>query len=204
MSSTTASLISKSETTSRLWPGDELSITVLSANELSREVTVATDGRIDFPIIGSLDAAGQDLNSFKRVLEAALATELIDPSVVIQRTSNAPRKIFVGGAVNAPGAFELPGKIGLLEAIIMAGDFSSDSSDRELMLIRRTEGGEVLTSVINFQNGLVDNALAEWSDLQPFDIIYVSPKRITGQHRSFRDRIDGILPIEFAIFFGIS
>ncbi|MEM6899001.1 MAG: polysaccharide biosynthesis/export family protein [Pseudomonadota bacterium] len=196
--------MSENETTYRLWPGDQLSITVVSANELSREVTIAPDGQIDFPVVGPLDAAGQDLVTFARALEAALVTELIDPSVIVRRTGNAPRRIFVGGAVNAPGAFELPGKIGLLEAIIMAGDFSSDSSDRELMLIRRSEGGEVLTNVITFQNGLVDNALADWGSLQPFDIIYVSPNRITGQHRTLRDRIDGILPIEFAIFFGIS
>ncbi|MEO0884150.1 MAG: polysaccharide biosynthesis/export family protein [Pseudomonadota bacterium] len=188
----------------RLWPGDELTIRVPSAPELSRRVTLSPKETFDFPPIGLVDVAGRDLRTLDEHLERALSDELIDPRVEINQVGAAPQRVFVGGSVGRPGAIKLPGDIGPLEAIIMAGDFRTDLRQRDVMLIRRSDTGTLDTWTYNLRNGLADDAFASWGPLQPYDIIYVSPDRITGADRVLGHRLRGILPIDFAIFFGIS
>ncbi|MEO1407303.1 MAG: polysaccharide biosynthesis/export family protein, partial [Pseudomonadota bacterium] len=179
----------------RLWPGDELAISVLSAPELSRQVTLLPDGKIEFPPLGRIDAAGQMVESLHHVLEAGLATELIDPSVEVVKVGAGPYRVFVGGAVDRPGAVELPGHVGPLEAIIMAGDFRSDARQADVMLIRKTSTGALDTVVYDLSNGIADEAFASWGPLQPFDVIYVAPGQITGSDGNIGSRLNGILPI---------
>ncbi|MEM9668257.1 MAG: polysaccharide biosynthesis/export family protein [Pseudomonadota bacterium] len=187
-----------------IWPGDRLFIDVPSAPELSREVTLTYGGQIDFPPIGTLDAASRTVPELKAALETELQQELIEPAVNIRRLKAAPHRVFVGGAVSRPGAIELPGQVGTLEAIIMAGGFLADMKQREIMLIRRGSDNEIVTRSYDLRNGLTGEAIASWGPLQRFDIIYVSPNEVTRPDTAWRSRLNNILPIDFAIFFGIS
>jgi len=188
----------------QIWPGDRIQIDVASAPELSNIATVTADGFIEMSPIGRIEAAGLTPERLDLTLERALSTELIDPTVGLTPLGATPSQVFVGGAVGAPGVISLPGEIGPLEAIIMAGDFRLDMQHQSVLLARRLENGKIASVVYDIRSGLANEAFTSWGPLQRFDVIYVSPERITERKGFMRDRLHGILPIDFAIFFGIS
>ena len=109
------------DATYRFYPGDKFRIDVRTAPELSGEMTIAPDGRITLPTIGPVMAGGHTVAELKGTIEEIYANELRDPSLVITPTDFGSQKVFVGGEVKAPGVFELPGEIDVLQAILLAG-----------------------------------------------------------------------------------
>src|SRR5688572_23467210 len=52
----------------RLYPGDEVEVTVLSAPELSKTVTVQPDGRIALPLIGAIMVTDRTIQDVQQTL----------------------------------------------------------------------------------------------------------------------------------------
>ena len=65
----------------RFYPGDEIEITVFSAPELTRTVTVGPDGRIALPLIGAVRAADLTADELHDGLVAAYAPHLRMPEL---------------------------------------------------------------------------------------------------------------------------
>lgn len=65
--------------------GARLSVLPLTAPELARTVTIAPDGTITLPLAGTLPAAGSTLGELKARIEAAYASELLEPVIEIVR-----------------------------------------------------------------------------------------------------------------------
>ncbi len=187
-----------------LGPGDQLEIIIHTAPELSRTVTVAPDGRIRLPYAGSVTAISRSIEDVQDSLRAALSTELRNPDLDVLLTTTAPQSIFVGGAVENPGRFELPGLINPMQAIIMAGGVKEHSKGHTVILIRKTEDQDVDAAVFRPENGVYDPSLATWATLRGFDVVYVSRAPIGDPNQFVRAYIRDALPVDFFLFFGIS
>lgn len=187
-----------------LAPGDELELTVYSAPELSRTVSVAPDGRVRLPLIAPIFAAGRTPDQLAAHVRAAYESELRSPDLDVLVTNYASQQVFVGGEVNTPGLFDLPGQIDPLQAIILAGGRTDRAHGREAFIMRRQPGGEVRTAVFDINAGLSDPALATWGPLQRFDVVYVPRSRIANQNLFIQQYIRQALPIEFSLFYDIS
>mgnify|MGYP003653936305 CR=1 FL=1 len=185
-------------------PGDTLEVIVHTAPELSRTVTVAPDGRISMPYAGQVQASARTINEVRDELLVAYANELRDPVIDVAATSYASQRIFVGGDVGNPGMFELPGQIDPLQAIIMAGGFTTTSKPSQVMLLRRLPGGEVKTAVFNINQGIYDPALAEWTPLRRFDVIYVPKTLIAQENLLMQQWFRAALPVEFSLFYDLA
>ncbi|HEX5378945.1 MAG TPA: polysaccharide biosynthesis/export family protein, partial [Phenylobacterium sp.] len=120
----------------RFYPGDELEVSVPSAPELTKTVTVQPDGRISLPLIGAVMAADRTIPELQAGLSEAYATQLLRPMVEIVPKA-APLKVFVGGEVRNPGILDMAGDGDALRAIIQAGDFMNTADRREVIVIRR-------------------------------------------------------------------
>ena len=105
----------------RMYPGDVLDVVVPSAIELNRTVTVQPDGRITLPMIPSAMAADRSVPDLNANLTALYATQLRRPDVEVSVKTATPLKVFVGGEVDKPGVYDMPGDINALQAVIMAG-----------------------------------------------------------------------------------
>ncbi len=188
-----------------LWTGDTLDVDVATAPELSRQaVIIAPDGRISMPLIGSVQAAGRSADEVQDSLMAALSSQLRDPRLTVSATAFGSQRVFVGGQVSTPSIIDLPGQIGPLQAIIMAGGFTPEANAKQVLLMRRIPGGEVKTAIFNIKDGLLDPAAATWGPLQRFDIVYVSPKWIAEQNLFIQQYIRNALPVDFSLVFDLA
>ena len=131
-----------------LWSGDTLDINVTTAPELSREeVIIAPDGRVHMPLIGPVNAAGRSIDDLQVNLSDLLSRELLDPRVFVAATEFGSQQVFVNGEVTNPGIFPLPGQLGPLQAIAMAGGLTLSADAKHVIVIRRLPGGEVKSTV---------------------------------------------------------
>src|SRR5690242_7862903 len=100
----------------RIYPGDELEITVPSAPELSKTVTVQPDGRVSLQLIDKVMAADRTVTDLEAALAEAYSAQLLRPQVNVAVKTASPLKVFVAGQVDKPGVYDMPGDINALQA----------------------------------------------------------------------------------------
>ncbi|MEO1027938.1 MAG: polysaccharide biosynthesis/export family protein [Pseudomonadota bacterium] len=187
-----------------LWPGDTVEVTVLTAPELSRTVPIGPDGRIRVPLSGPVLAAGRTVDEVRVGMIMALSSQLQDPDIELIVTEFGSQQVFVGGEVNQPGLFPLPGQIGPLQAILLAGGQNENADLKRVLILRRLPGGEMKQAVVNIKDGIYDPTLAEWGPLQRFDTVVVLPTWIAQENRFMQQYVRQALPVEFGLFFDLA
>jgi len=187
-----------------LAPGDQLEVIVHSAPELTRTVTIGPDGRFRMPYTEPISAAARTIEDVKLSVQTALSSELRNPDSDVLLVKTASQHIFIGGDVEHPGQFDLPGRITPLQAIIMAGGITENDRANTVILIRQMPGGEVASTAFDLKSGLYDPGLAAWAPLRRFDVVYVSRKPIADQDAFVRQYIRDALPIDFFMFYEIA
>ncbi|HKT54477.1 MAG TPA: polysaccharide biosynthesis/export family protein [Caulobacteraceae bacterium] len=161
-----------------LFPGDELDLVVPSAPELNKTVTVQPDGRLNLALVGPVMVAGRSLSEAEGAISASYASQLLRPAVSLTARA-APLRVFVGGEVDKPGVYDMPGDINALQAIVMAGGFKTSAKRSEVVIIRRGPGGRPMMRTVNLIAGLTDPGRNELVPLRRFDVVYVPRTKIS-------------------------
>lgn len=176
--------------------GDQLDIVVSSAPELSRTLTVGPDGRVVMPMSRPIMAAGRTFMQVQNDLMAELGKQLRDPTIAVTPRAYSPEQIFVGGQVGQPGTYTLPGRIGAIEAIFMAGGFGPGAKTRDVAVLRRAPNGGMMARSVNIRGGILN--IREYNDnlqLRRGDIIYV-PRTTLAEVGTFVQALRQTLPID--------
>jgi protein involved in polysaccharide export with SLBB domain len=106
-------------------PGDILKITVWGHEDLSKDYPVTLDGRVPFPLIGSVQAAGLTTSQLAARLRDLLEKDyLVNPQVIVAVREYLSSKVHVMGEAEKPGLFYLTGPTTLLEILSKAGGLS--------------------------------------------------------------------------------
>lgn len=193
------------DNTYMLWSGDTLDISVTTAPELSRQaVIIGPDGRVQMPLIGAVQAAGRTVEDLQATISEGLSSELRDPRVFVAATNFGSQQVFVNGQVNQPGIYQLPGQIGPLQAIAMAGGTLGSANTKQVILMRRLPGGEVKSAVYNIKKGVLDPRIVDWGPLQRFDVIHVNATWIAQQNQFVQEYIRNALPVDFSLVFDLA
>lgn len=187
-----------------LYPGDALEMTVYSAPSLSRTLTVAPDGRIHPPHTHAILAAGRTVDDVEAELLAALDDELLSPELDLRPASFASQRVFVGGEVANPGVYEIPGDIGALEAVMMAGGWQNTSDPSSVMILRRGANGGAMMRQVDLLGGHADPAHADITVLQRFDVVYVPRSGIAEFNLFVRQYLREALPIDFGLYYDLN
>jgi len=180
-----------------LVPGDQLDIVVSSAPELSRTLTVGPDGRVVMPMAKPIMAADRTFGQVQSALMAELGQQLRDPTLAVTPRAYAPEQIYVGGQVGQPGTYTIPGRIGALEGILMAGGMRQTARTKEVVILRRAPNGGMMMRTVNIRNGLAN--IREYNDnlqLRRGDIIYV-PQSTIGEIGTFMENFRRTFPVDF-------
>jgi protein involved in polysaccharide export with SLBB domain len=159
-----------------LGPGDVFAVRVYGEEELSGTHQVAPDGTINFPLLGSVDVNGLEppavADKVRRLLvERSL---LRDPHVSVYVERYVSKRVSVVGAVANPGTFVLEPGMTVVEAISMAGGFSS-LADRDGTVVTRRVG----TEIVRYRVPVAKVAKGQAKDIEVAagDIIFV-PERL--------------------------
>ena len=122
-------------------PGDVLRITVWGHDDLSKDYPVSQDGRVPFPLIGSVQAVGLSTAELaKRIRDLLEKDYLVNPQVIVGIKEYLSKKVNVMGEAEKPGLFYLTGSTTLLELLSKAGGLSK-TAGKDLVLVR-TEGAD--------------------------------------------------------------
>lgn len=122
-------------------PGDVLHIAVWKDEALTRQVVVLPDGRIGFPLIGQVTAAGKTVAEISKEIEQKLARFVpgVELSVVVQQTGSM--LVYVIGKVNSPGRFTIASDVNVLQALAMAGGLNPFAKRGDIRIFREAGGG---------------------------------------------------------------
>jgi len=125
-----------------LGAGDVFDVRVYGEEELSNSYRVASDGTIDFPLIGTVVVQGMTPSQVKEKLETLLIDGgfLRSPQVSILVKEYNSKKISVFGQVNKPGTFPYQEGMGVVEAIASAGGFTPMARTDRTTVTRVVEG----------------------------------------------------------------
>ncbi|MCF7916293.1 MAG: SLBB domain-containing protein [Candidatus Omnitrophica bacterium] len=149
----------------RISMGDTLKIAVFKEPELDKIVKVSAEGKITFPLIGEVQAAGFTTEELARKIEALLEKGyLANPQVNVFIKEYA--KFFILGAVENEGAYELDSSYSLSDVIAMAGGAIENANLSKIEVVRKTKQGR--------ERYLVDLDIQGNSFLiEPFDRILI-------------------------------
>lgn len=142
--------------TYRLRPGDVLDVNVIQDPKLNRQIVVAPDGYVAFPLAGRFKAGGLTASGVENALKAGLqkqfSTELdVTVSYIqsekrdIKEAKDAEFTVYVTGEVGKPGAFVVPKRAPtIMQAIALAGGLGPFASERRIQVIRKVKGEDLV------------------------------------------------------------
>jgi polysaccharide biosynthesis/export protein len=156
----------------KLGPEDNLEISVWKEPELTKQLVVRPDGKISYPLVGEIQAAGLTVKQLQDEISKRMAKYVTDANVTVILTKTQYYKIFVTGKVNSPGNFIVGRPTDVLQAISMAGGLTPFASPASIVVIRRV-GGEDEVYPFNYNQVVKGNSLEQNRTLLPGDVVVV-------------------------------
>jgi protein involved in polysaccharide export with SLBB domain len=122
--------------------GDLFDVRVYGEKELSGTFRIASDGTIDYPLIGTIKVEGMTPTEVVSLIETGLKEGkfLNNPNASILVKEYKSKSISVFGQVKKPGTFPYHDGMDVVEAISLAGGFTSMARKNDTTLIREING----------------------------------------------------------------
>lgn len=170
-----------------LGPQEKVEIAVIGAESLSGTFLTDRNGNIDYPLLGVVAVGGLSPDEAARMIADGLRGRYLrDPQVRLIPSELPGSTISVGGQVNRPGTYEVPGKLTLLRAVNQAGGLGEYAQDDDVLVMRTIDG----QSYIGLYNlGAIQRGNYADPAVYPNDIVMVGDS--PGRRRI--DRIVGTL-----------
>jgi len=118
-------------------PGDVLDIALWRDDALARQVVVLSDGKISFPLVGEVVAAGKTIAALKKSIADKLVDYVPDAVISIEVKQTNSMVIYVTGRVNNPNRFPVNTNITVLQAISTAGGLNPFAKRNKIKIFRQ-------------------------------------------------------------------
>jgi polysaccharide export outer membrane protein len=114
---------------------DILDITVYGEPDLTVAVRVSPEGRIIYPLLGTIQAAGLTTGKLEKTITDLLSKDyMVNPQVSIFVKEYA--KISILGEVKNPGSYQMTENLTLTQAVAIAGGFTPKAKTNSIKIIR--------------------------------------------------------------------
>ena len=162
---------------------DRVNVSVFQEPELTlQNAQVDASGGLEFPLLGTVRAAGKTPNQLAGDLEAGLRRYLVRPQVTVAVTGSATQTFAVEGEVNQPGTFEIAGSSSLLEALARAKSPTRLAKLNEVIVFRMRDG-ERLGAVFDLRR--IRAGMDPDPEILAGDTVVVGYSRVRGIWRDF-------------------
>lgn len=158
---------------------DVLNVRVAGEADLTGNYTVRLDGKIVFPYVGEVEAAGVTLAAFNRALRDGLAAYYKDPQVTVEVDEYNSCVVYVLGEVAKPGVYKFAGRTTLLETVAEAGGYERSAARASTMVVRSFYD-EPQVMRINMEQVIDDGAITLNIPLEKGDVVVVPKTFITN------------------------
>ncbi len=157
---------------------DVLTVKYRYSPEYDYTVMVQPDGFISLPIVGELRVGGLTVAEALAVIRKQASQRLRDPEITVELKEFQRPRFFVGGEVGSPGEFALRGRIGVMQAIAMAGGFKQSAKHSQVVHLRQVDDRHAVRTIVNAK-ALAKNPETADIELQPGDLLFVPQNRIS-------------------------
>jgi polysaccharide biosynthesis/export protein len=107
--------------------------------EMDKEVPVRLDGKISFPLVGELHAAGLTASQLTDAIVKELSKSVKNPSVYVVVKEIRSFRFFIIGRVVKPGVYPLKPGLPVLQALTLAGGLSEGADLPAAYVVRNGE-----------------------------------------------------------------
>lgn len=184
--------------------GDVINISVMPAEEFSKEVTVQPDGTIEIPLLGSIKAQGLKADELQKVLTAKFSKYVSNPTITVNVRKFSSSRVAAIGQVNQPGYYEFREGMRLLDLVAQAGGPQDWAKTSQVRIYRRVkgEGGSSTEQLIKADlESVLEGDMEKNIGLASGDIVYI-PRR--NYSKAARWISDNFLPWATLFTFGIT
>ena len=154
---------------------DILKINIYMEGDLQTNFRVSQSGRISYPFIGEVRVSGLTVSELEEKLTHLLSPDyFINPQITIFVERYHSRRIFILGAVNNPGSYDIPTEkeLTVVEAISLAGGFTEEAAVNKTKIVRVEDGLEK-TMVVKIKDITKGGNKSKDIILKPNDIVIV-------------------------------
>lgn len=177
-----------------LAPHDVLSVSVVGNPDLSSAEAgfrVDAEGRVQVPLVGSVDVVGLTTEEARRRIRGELARFLREPYVSVHVLEYAPRSVYVVGHVDEPGAFPMTGPITAIQAAALGGEPLQGADRENVFLLRNHFDGQF--EVLRFS--LLTPDEHAFTVLRPNDVILFRSTGYQELHEQQLSLLRGLGPL---------
>lgn len=128
----------------KIQPGDLMEISVWREDYLEREVIVQPDGKISFPLVGTVSAAGTTVETVQALIAQRLTQYIPDPVVTVSIKEIRGNRVYVLGQVRNPGQFIMNPTVDVIQALALAGGTTTFAELNEIKILRRNGDSQEL------------------------------------------------------------
>lgn len=158
--------------TYRLGSEDAIEISVWKEPDLTKQLIVRPDGKITYPLVGEIQAAGLTVEQLQSEIAKRLAKYVTDANVTVILLKTQHYKIYVTGKVNKPGDFVVGRTVDVMQAIAMAGGLTPFASPGSIVVLRKV-GGKDEVFPFNYSAVSHGESLEQNRTLLPGDVVVV-------------------------------
>ncbi|MCX8043441.1 MAG: polysaccharide biosynthesis/export family protein [Desulfobacterota bacterium] len=171
----------------------------------SKIAPIGIDGRISFPIIGSLQAEGFTLSQLEKTVNERYSTVVRNLTVTLILLEIHHQKFYVLGEVKRQGSYEMTTRTNLLDALAVA-EVDTKRAHLEDVVIFRNDGLErPIAFKVNVRETLKNGVAAANVPIKPADIIYVPKTKLDNLNdlieKVFTKGIYSVVP--FSTYFSL-
>lgn len=175
----------------KIKPGDVLNIIITPTEDLSKEVTVQKDGKINIKLIGDITAGGFTLKELSEKIEKELSKYVTKPVVSVTLKEIGKSIIYVMGQAATPGSYDYKDNLKILELLSLAGGFTN-SADLASVKVFRGSGDKKDVITVNMEDVINKGEMQKDIELKANDIVYIPQKGITGWNWFLNDVLPSI------------
>jgi len=152
--------------------GDILDISLWKDEAMTKQVTVRTDGKIVFPLIGEIAAAGRSVGELKQEMVGKLKEYVPEPVLTVDVKQMNSMIVYVTGRVTKPGQYLVNTRVTVLQAISIAGGLNAFAKRGKIKVFRQ-EDGKTVTFPFDYDEVIDGENLQQNIVLKRGDVVVV-------------------------------
>jgi polysaccharide export outer membrane protein len=162
----------------RIGPLDKIRIDVYQVENLSGEFRVDAQGKVQYPLIGQVEAQGLLPSELGQQIAQKLGERYLrSPSVQVAILEQSEQTITVDGSVRSPGVLPIKGSTTLMRAVALAKGTTEDANPSRVVVFRTVNGQRMAAA---FDLKAIRRAEAKDPVIYGNDIVVVDGSNIRG------------------------
>jgi polysaccharide export outer membrane protein len=163
----------------RLRQGDVLGLSFQVCPEFNQDVTVQPDGAISLRGVAPMNVEGRSLDEVTTGLTRVYTSIMREPVIAVALKDFEKPYFIATGEVAKPGKYDLRSSMTITEAVAIAGGFSKDAKNSQVVLFRPMGDETFQSRIIDVKKLLAEHDLNLDAHVLPGDVLYIPKSKMS-------------------------